>query len=205
MTDGEQEKLRAIVEQLEAQLQRLAVVDRKLSESVAGDDVLRQMATVVGPACSAAIGALVGAPTAFANAGAFEKAMGLNLKEKSSGNVDGKLSITKRGPGVVRHLLYLAALRMLKHASTIPRAWYRARESHKAKQSLKAVVALMRKLARALWHVGRGTPFDPTKLFDTRRLGLSADAIASAKETTASVLATAATQAATCEGGAALL
>src|SRR5690242_11130064 len=46
----------------------------------------------------------------------------------------------------------------------------------------------MRKLARALWHVGRGATFDPRKLFDTRRLGLSADAIASAKEITASPL-----------------
>jgi hypothetical protein len=169
------------------------------------DEVLRQMTTVVGPACSAAIGALVGPPTAFANASAFEKAMGLNLKEKSSGNVNGRLMITKRGPGEVRHLLYLAALRMLKHVSTIPRAWYRARESQKAKQSLKAVVALMRKLARALWHVGRGAMFDPTRLFDTRRLGLSADALPVAKEITASSLAMASTPAATCEGGAALL
>jgi len=82
------------------------VVDRKLSELVEKDEVLRQMTSVVGPACSAAIGALVGPPTAFENAGAFEKAMGLNLKEKSSGNVTGRLSITKRGPGVVRHLLF---------------------------------------------------------------------------------------------------
>ena len=204
MTAGEREKLRALVEQLELQLQRLTTVDSKLSELVERDDALRPMTTVVGPACSAAIGALVGAPTEFENAGAFEKAMGLNLKEKSSGNVKGRLSITKRGPGSVRHLLYLAALRMLKDASMIPRAWYRARESHKAKQSLKAVVALMRKLARALWHVGRGATFDPTKLFDTRRLGLSATAKALAEEICASPLG-ASTPVATCEGGAALL
>jgi transposase len=203
MTLGEQEKLRAIVEQLEAQVQRLAAVDGKLSEFVENNEVLRQMSPVVGPACSAAIGALIGPPTAFGNAGAFEKAMGLNLKEKSSGNVNGRLSITKRGPGAVRHLLYLAALRLLRDASTIPRAWYRARESHQAKQSLKAVVALMRKLARALWHVGRGATFDPRKLFDTRRLGLKAEDLASAKEISASPLGIA--SAATCEGGAALL
>jgi hypothetical protein len=169
------------------------------------EDAVKQMTTVVGPVCSVAIGALVGPPTEFGNARAFEKAMGLNLKEKSSGNVTGRLSITKRGPGVVRHLLYLAALRMLKDASTIPRAWYRARNSQKAKQSLKAVVALMRKLARALWHVGRGATFDPRKLFDTRRLGLSTDAMTLAKEITASPLAMAGTPSAICEGGAALL
>jgi hypothetical protein len=37
---------------------------------------------------------------------------------------------------------------------------------------IKAVVALMRKLARALWHVARGKSFDAAKLFDTRRLQL---------------------------------
>lgn len=158
---------------------------------------------MVGPACSAAIGALTGWPADYENAGAFEKAMGLNLKEKSSGNVTGRLSITKRGHGVVRHLLYLAALRMLKDVSRIPVAWYRARESHAAKQSLKAVVALMRKLARALWHVGRGASFELRKLFDTRRLGLSPDATESTKEINAAPLMGAST--ATCEGGAALL
>lgn len=204
MTSGESEKLRAIMEHLDAQQRRLRAVDDKLSEFVEKDEALRQMASVVGPACSAAIGALVGSPTDYGNARAFEKAMGLNLKEKSSGNVTGRLSITKRGPGLVRHLLYLAALRMLKDVSTIPLTWYRARDSHKAKQSLKAVVALMRKLARALWHVGRGETFDLQKLFDTRRLGLSADATASTKEISASPFAITSTPA-ICEGGAALL
>jgi hypothetical protein len=60
MTGGEQEKLGAIVEQIEAHVQRLAAVDSKLSEFVEKDEVLRQMTTVVGPACSAVIGALVG-------------------------------------------------------------------------------------------------------------------------------------------------
>ena len=35
---------------------------------------------------------------------------------------------------------------------------------------MKAVVALMRKLARAMVHVARGEPFVATKLFDVRRL-----------------------------------
>jgi len=33
-----------------------------------------------------------------------------------------------------------------------------------------AVVAVMRKLIRALWHVARGTPFDSSKLIDERAL-----------------------------------
>lgn len=125
--------------------------------------------------------------------------MGLNLKEKSSGNVKGGLSLTKRGPGQVRHLLYMAALRWVKDPSLVPLAWYRARKSHQAGQSIKAVVALMRKLARALWHVGRGATFDVTKLFDTRRLDL--DAVRATKKVPTAPVATATT--APIQGGAA--
>ena len=39
----------------------------------------------------------------------LEKAVGLNLREKSSGEHEGRLSITKRGPGLLRRLLYLFA------------------------------------------------------------------------------------------------
>ena len=35
---------------------------------------------------------------------------------------------------------------------------------------MKAVVAVMRNLVRALWHVARGATFDSTRLFDARRL-----------------------------------
>ena len=181
MTSGEQQKLHAIVEQLEVQTQRLEAVDAKLSELIEKDEVLARMATLVGPPCASAIGALVGSPLAFANARAFEKAMGLNLKEKSSGNVQGRLSITKRGPGEVRHLLYLAALRLLK-ADATTLAWYRARKSHQAGLSIKAVVAVTRKLARALWHVARGAAFEPSKLFDTRRLDLTSVQVKTTKK-----------------------
>jgi hypothetical protein len=33
-------------------------------------------------------------------------------------------------------------------------------------------VALMRKLAGALFHIGRGDPYDATKLFNVTKLGL---------------------------------
>jgi transposase len=201
MTTGEVERLHAIVEQIAEQTERLGAVDAKLREFVERDPVLAQMATAVGPACASAIGALVGSPLAFSNAHSFEKAMGLNLKEKSSGNVEGKLGITKRGPGQVRQLLYLAALRMVKDDPTTA-AWYRARKSHKAGQSLKAVVAVTRKLARALWHVARGAAFEPSKLFDTRRLDLTSARVTTTKKVVATSHTAMSTT--TCQGGAAL-
>ena len=40
------------------------------------------------------------------------------------------------------------------------------------KAKIKAVVAVMRKLSMALWHVAHGATFDSARLFDTRRLEL---------------------------------
>jgi transposase len=44
-------------------------------------------------------------------------------EEKSSGKTKGGLHITKRGPGIARLFLYLAALRLIQRDRII-RAWY---------------------------------------------------------------------------------
>jgi transposase len=172
MTTGEASKLRFIVEQIEQQTKGLDAVDRELGQKVAKDEVMKRLAAVVGPACAASIVSHVGSPVSFATAGALEKAMGLNLKVKSSGEGEGRLHITKRGPAQVRQLLYLAVLRLLQ-TDPIVAAWCRARKSYGGESGKrKAIVAVMRKLVRALWHVARGSAFDASKLFDVRRLDL---------------------------------
>jgi transposase len=115
----------------------------------------------------------VGDPAKFASARSFLKACGLNLKEKSSGTKLSPLRLTKRGPPRARQYLWLASLRLL-HTDDVARAWYAkkvARDGGVMKK--KAVVALMRKLAKALFAVARGEEFDTTKLFDVTRLKLS--------------------------------
>jgi hypothetical protein len=108
-------------------------------------------------------------PRLSPNARAFEKACGLNLKEKSSGELKGKLSLTKRGPSVVRQIIYLAALRLLQR-EPLMKLWYERRKSYGDGSRQRAVVAVMRKLIKALWHVARGAEFDIAKLVDVRRL-----------------------------------
>jgi transposase len=98
--------------------------------------------------------------------------MGLNLKEKSSGTVHGQLKITKRGPSRVRQYLWLAVFRWIQN-DPIANAWYQRKKQRDGGRSSRAAVALMRKLAKALYHVGRGAIFDSSKLFDVRRLHLS--------------------------------
>ena len=81
------------------------------------------LARVVGFTTAGAIFAEVGDATSYPSARAFLKAMGLNLKEKSSGTIQGQLKITKRGPSRVRHLLWLAVFRWIQ-SDPIANAWY---------------------------------------------------------------------------------
>jgi transposase len=60
------------------------------------------LAPVVGHTTAAAVFAEVGDAKSFPCSRAFLKAMGLNLKEKSSDTVQGQIKITKRGPSRVR-------------------------------------------------------------------------------------------------------
>jgi transposase len=101
----------------------------------------------------------------------FEKACDLNLKENSSGTQQGGIHLTKRGPGVVRRYLFLLAIRLIGRDPIIC-AWYEKRRSYQGENKLRSVVAVMRKLTRALWHVAKGAAFDSQKLFDVRRVEL---------------------------------
>ncbi len=141
-----------------------------LEQWVMSEPQLAPMAALVGRVTSAVLIASLGSPRNFPSAGSYLKGLGLNLKEHSSGKHQGQLKITKRGPGRARRYLYLAVLRWLQREPLI-NAWYQAkvrRDGGRLKG--KAVVALMRKLAKAVWHVARGCPFDAEKLFDRQAL-----------------------------------
>jgi transposase len=89
----------------------------------------------------------------------------MNLKERSSGQHKGQIKITKRGSGPARRDLYLATLRLINHDEIVS-TWYEKKvQAQGGRDKLKIVVALMRKLSRALWYVGRGQAFDARRLF----------------------------------------
>ena len=103
-------------------------------------------------------------PRAYANSGSYCKALGLNLKERSSGQHKGQLKITKRGSGSARRDLYLATLRLIQR-NEIVKTWFENKvKSNGGRNKQRIVVALMRKLSRALWYVARGQAFDARRL-----------------------------------------
>jgi len=130
-----------------------------------------------GTKLASALVGLMGTPSDYESARAYEKAAGLNMKEKSSGQHDGQPGITKQGPGAVRHNLFMLACRMVRSGNKgcpYVRAWYHKRLQRNGGIRLKGLVAVMRKLLRALYHIGRGAAYDPRKLFDVSRLDVPA-------------------------------
>jgi transposase len=168
MTPVEQQLLQTVARAAVEQRKKMSEVEEQLNDLVSQDEAMARVARMIGRYTAATLFALVD-PRQYDSARAFEKACGLNLREKSSGEMQGRKSITKRGPAEVRRVMHLCALRKVQEEPLL-KAWYEQRKSYKAEARVSAVVAVTRKLVRAVWHVARGTEFDVTKLVDVRRL-----------------------------------
>lgn len=126
--------------------------------------VLRRMAEAVGTGAACVLWVHLGNPEDYHCGEAYRKAMGLNVKEHSSGRYQGQVKLTKRGPSCVRRWLYLAALRLTQEPNV--QVWYGRKKARDGGRSGKGLVGVMRKLALALYRVVVDeVAFDPAKLF----------------------------------------
>lgn len=168
--DAEQGLMRALTARMLLLREAMRDVEARIDDALVELPELATFRATFGAVTTAVILADVGNPADYHCAAAFEKALGLNLKIESSGEDLGRgtVHITKRGPARPRKYLFLAALRMIS-SRELPRSWYQARRSY-GDIKLPAVVALMRKIARAMVHVAKGHAFDAERLFDARRL-----------------------------------
>jgi len=137
---------------------------RKLKKLSQHDKVIQSMAEAVGTTTACVLRVTLGDPRDYHCGEAYRKAIGLNLKERSSGKHQGKLKITKRGPSLARRWLFFAALRVIQKPPV--RKWYEAKKRKDQDRGLGAVVAVMRKLALAVYAVGaRDEVFSLDRLF----------------------------------------
>ena len=88
-------------------------MERRLHELVVGNKVLEAQRNAVGIATACVLLTCVGDLRKYHAAAAYHKAMGLNLKERSSGAYQGQLRIAEQGSARVRQWLYFAALRLV--------------------------------------------------------------------------------------------
>jgi len=159
--EAERRYLQALATEMQHSRRQSQAAKQMLEASVVADEGLKEMASLIGKLTTAILIGLHLDPRNFSNAHSFLKALGLNLTEKSSGQYHGQLKISKRGSAVARKYLYLAALRLIQKDPLIGE-WYRSKADPKIK--MKTVIACLRKLAKALWHVARGERFDARKL-----------------------------------------
>jgi len=142
--------------------QQRAHAKQALEAIVSADAGLTELSRCIGLVTTAVLLSCRLDPRHYANARSLQKALGLNLKEKSSGRYQGRLKLTKRGCALARRYLYFAALRLIKNDPVV-KAWYLAKADARFKN--KTVIAVMRKLAKALWYLGQGERFEAHKLF----------------------------------------
>lgn len=176
MTEGERESVKVLAVETDRQRREAAAARKKVEEQALAHTSVRRVSEAVGKVTAAVLYVEAGDPSSYKSAAAYTKSLGLNLKIKNSGKPadQGQLKITKRGSSTARAILYMAVLRLIQSEPRF-KAWYGRKVARSdGKYKGKAVVALMRKLAKALWHVSRGGTFDTSKLFDDARLGLAA-------------------------------
>ena len=134
---------------------------------------LQRMSKVLGVGTASVVWCRIGDPRRYHCSDAWIKSMGLNLVERSSGEYQSEYRISKRGDSETRRWLYLSALRWVQKSPV--KEWYERKklqtgkkipgEEHK-RTGGKAVIAVMRKLIKGLWHaLVHDTPFDPKNLF----------------------------------------
>jgi transposase len=150
---------------------QIAAAKRALRTLAADHPSIQAQAAAVGLATACVLHVCLGEVGNYPNAGAYRKAMGLNLKEHSSGTYVGRLSISKRGQRLTRKWLYFSALRLMQKSAGVGR-WVRAKQQRDGGggQAKRAVIGVMRRLAMAAYQVGaNGVVFDAERLFSGSR------------------------------------
>lgn len=159
--EAERQYLQALAREMQHSRVEGKAAKQQIEAKVQAMQGLQEMSKTIGKLTTGVLVSHHLDPRLFPTAGSYLKALGLNLKEKSSGQYQGRLKLSKRGSATARKYLFLAALRLIQKDPVISR-WYQAKVDPKVK--MKTAVALLRKLAKALWHVARGEKFDATKL-----------------------------------------
>jgi transposase len=142
---------------------------RQLKSLAKDNSVIQRQSKAVGVTTACILWVALGDPRNYHCGEAYRKAMGLNLKERSSGKHKGRLKISKRGPSITRRWLYFAAMRLSQKPDI--RRWYEAKKARDQDRGIGALIGITRKLALALYSVGvYEEPFDPWRLFPGRSL-----------------------------------
>ncbi len=160
-------EMRDIATAIVKQRRRIGRCRRELKKLTKHHQAIQSQAPAVGLVTACVLWMCLGDPANYPSAAAYRKAMGLNLKERSSGMYKGKLSLSKRGQRLTRKWLFFSALRWMREPCV--KRWMHKKKERDGGRGGKAAVGVMRRLALAAWHAGQGEAFDPNRLFPGTR------------------------------------
>lgn len=173
---GEMGWTQEIATELQRAIMEVKASQDRLEVIAKSHESMREHVDVVGAVTLCVIWASVGDPRQYDSSGAFLKALGLNLKELSSGKRQGQLAITKRGPSLARKYIFYWALRAVQKPEL--KNWYRdftkvgrGSKGGNEYRKMKGIIAMMRKLSRSVWYAHtHNEVFDYAKVFPGRPL-----------------------------------
>lgn len=157
-------EMRQVASAIVRRRRAIAACRKELRKLTRDHPVIQAQKPAIGLTTACVLWMCLGDVRNYPSAAAYRKAMGLNLKERSSGMLQGKLGLSKRGQRLTRKWLYFSALRWLSHPAV--KRWTSRKKERDGGKGNKAAVGVMRRLALAAWHIGRnGSKFDPARLF----------------------------------------
>ena len=164
MNPWEMREIRELAGEIVARRKEIHDCKRHLRALTKDHAMIQAQKPAVGLVTACVLWMCLGDPRDYGSAAAYRKAMGLNLVERSSGRCKGQLRISKRGQRLTRKWLYFGALRWMRNPAV--KRWTGPKKARDGGKGSRAMVAVMRRLALAAWHVAvNGVEFDAGRLF----------------------------------------
>jgi len=164
---GRASNLRILCDQLEHTQANLTRLEEELEQLMTTDPATKglQQMPELGPQTVAVLRAELGEVDRFAHTDQAVAYAGMDIEIKESGQWKGKAKLSKHGSGLLRQILFLAALRSMRLEGSAFGAYYH----HLVERGLKkmsAIMAVMRKLVAVATHLMKtGEDYDPTKVW----------------------------------------
>lgn len=149
---------------------RLAELEAAIAQMGQGDDETQRLQEIpgIGPHNAATIRAELGDVSRFSKVDQVIAYAGLEPRTQDSGRYAGQKRLSKRGPGALRHALYLAALVAARYRPEWRQRYRHLLERGRAKK--EALMILSRSLLKVVYHLLRtGASYDPARVFPSER------------------------------------
>lgn len=159
--------LAILADQLAHTQANIAELEREIEQLVRRDDDAAGLQRVpeFGAKTVAVLRAELGEVERFQRSAQVVAYAGLDVTVRESGKFKGQRKLSKRGSGVLRRTLYMAALRCARLPGSAFGAYYQALGTRGLKGN-RALVAVMRKMLVVAYHLLKsGAPYDPSKVW----------------------------------------